>query len=48
MNISLDEWFALADKIDMISNDETANSFRELYMCTEAMRLRGMWDCSDE
>lgn len=43
-----DEWFALADKIDMIPNNETANSMRDIYMSIENTRLRGMNDTSDE
>ena len=48
MNISLDEWFALADKIDMIPNDELACNMRDIYMSIEVMRLRGMNNTSDE
>lgn len=48
MNISLYDWFALADKIDMIPNSQTARGLKELYMCIEAKRLREMNDCSNE
>lgn len=43
-----DEWFALADKIDMIPNDETARMMRELYMSIEVDRVRGRHDPSDD
>ena len=43
-----DEWFALADKIDMIPNDETARMMRDIYMSIESTRLRGMNDTSDD
>lgn len=46
MNTSLDDWFALADKIDMIPNDETANGLRDMYVCIEVARLKG-GDCSN-
>lgn len=43
-----DEWFALADKIDMIPNDELARNMRDLYMLIESTRLRGMNGTSDQ
>ena len=43
-----DEWFALADKIDMIPNDELARNMRDIYMSIERTRLRGMTDTSDK
>ena len=33
-----DEWFALADKIDMITNNELACNMRDIYMSIEAKR----------
>ena len=43
-----DEWFALADKIDMIPNNELARNMRDIYMSIESTRLRGMNNTSDE
>lgn len=36
--MSIAEWFALPDKIDMIPNDETAHIMRDRYMSIEVMR----------
>ena len=36
--MNIDEWFALADKIDMIPNDELARNMRDIYMSIEVMR----------
>ena len=46
--MSNDEWFALADKIDMIPNDETARNMRDMYMSIEVMRQKEMNNTSDE
>ena len=48
MNINLDDWYALLDKIDMIPNSETAYLLRDKFMSIEAMRMRGMWNCSND
>lgn len=43
-----DEWFALADKIDMIQNNELARNMRDIYMSIESTRLREVDDTSDQ